>query len=570
MPRGVPTPSSPPTAAAVAVVAASILYLAFIGAVSRRAGVIYEEIVPYVLMSLDIRDVGAPSPPVGLPPRLVGSPWLPRLAFEPVDGIRLPLLNQLYMTDHLSYGGVLIAALGLDPLWAARAWHALFGLPLLWILYDCALLLGCGRRCAVLTILLAATSLQLTTCYAVARFDESLPSFGVVAVLWAALRYGRDGRRRWIWIGVAAAALSVSGKLTAIWSLAALAAAGVVAGWRPPAPRVLALPLLVVLPLFAPMVGFALAGQSAAGRSSWDEVLRRLAFFSDLLTAKVLVGTAGNLLEYLGNWGGVISQLARSDAAHGGNDFGRLFVSAVLLWMTVRALVPGPIPRRRRLETQMLTFLGVIFVLVAMFYREHGDYQFILLVPLHALALAAFLDWVAARFLDSHLPRWAAGVVVCALPLASNLSDQVGARAVLTRPRNAMIALDVQRDSARWLREHSAHRPIVVTFYAVGSYELFTAGTVRPIYAFPMMRAANDRSTVPDYDDLWRGLLSDEHDAARYVVLPLGDNPLESQHFDEATMRASLLRVAAGKREQVFANRDGDPLLEIWRIDGLR
>jgi hypothetical protein len=24
----------------------------------------------------------------------------------------------------------------------------------------------------------------------------------------------------------------------------------------------------------------------------------------------------------------------------------------------------------------------------------------------------------------------------------------------------------------RWLREHSAHRPIVVPFYAVGSYEV--------------------------------------------------------------------------------------------------
>ena len=98
------------------IVVVSILYLTFIGAVSRRAGANYEEIVPYVLMPLDVRDAAAPAPAVGLPPRLVTSPWLPRLAFEPVDGLRLPLLNQLYMTDHLSYGGVLIAALGLDLL----------------------------------------------------------------------------------------------------------------------------------------------------------------------------------------------------------------------------------------------------------------------------------------------------------------------------------------------------------------------------------------------------------------------------------------------------------------------
>jgi hypothetical protein len=552
--------------AAAVVVAASILYVALVSGTIRRAGVNYEEIVPYVLTSFDIRDVVPQAPPGGAPPRLVTSPWLPRLAFEPVEGVRLPLLNQLYMTDHLSYGGVALAALGLDPLWAARGWHALFGLVLLWILYDCAILLGLGRRGAALTIVLAATSLQVIACYTAARFDESLPSFGTVVVLWAALRHGRDGRRRWIWLGIFAAAVAVSGKVTALWSLAALAAAGSLAGWRPPAPRTLVRPLLATLPLFAPMVGFALAGPSAAGYSTWDEVSRRLAFFADLLTADVLIGSAANLIEYLGNWGGIVSEIARGTEARGANDFGRLFVSAVLIWMMARALAPGAVPRRRRLETQMLAFLAVVFALVTMFFREHRDFQFVLLVPFHALAMAAFLEWVATRFLDSRLPRWVAGALVCALPLASNLREQVGVRADLAAAKNAMLDLRVQKESARWLVDHGARRPIVVTFYAVGSYELFTNRAVRPIYMFPMMRASKDGSYVPDFDAIWRSVLGGGPDEFRYVVLPLGENTVEARHFDEATIRASLLRVSTGERLQVFANANGDALLEVWRV----
>jgi len=556
--------------AAAVVVAASILYAALVAGTILRAGVNYEEIVPYILTPLDIRDTPAPSPPVGSPPRFVTSPWLPRLAFEPTHDVRWPLLNQLYMTDHLSYGGVLLAALGLDPLWAARGWHALFGFLMLWTLYDCALLLGLGRRGAALAILLAASSVQVVACYTAARFDESLPSFGTVVILWAALHYARDRRRRWLWISTGAAALAVSGKVTALWSLAALAAAGMLAGWRPPAPRALAAPLLGALPLLAPMVGFALVGGAAAGSSTGDEVLRRLSFLSDLLRADVLLGTAANLVEYLGNWDGVISQITRGAAARGANNFGRLFVVAVLVWLVVRALAPSLAPRRQRLETQMLAFLAVIFVLVAMFFREHNDFQFLLLVPLHALAMAAFLEWVAARFFDSRLPRWAAGAIVCALPLTSNLIALAGVRADFSAPRNPMLALDAQRDSAHWLREQGALDPVVVTFYSVGSYELFSAGAVRPVYAFPMMRAAKDRSQVPDYDSLWRGLLGAGDGSARYVVLPRGENPIEASHFDEEDIRVSLLRVAAAERAHVFTNVEGDPLLEIWRVEGLR
>jgi len=156
--------------AALAVV--SVAYLILIVALAARAGANYEEVVPYVLSRLDIRDQlgsAAPEAEPGAAPRFVASYYLPRLAFEPTEGVRLPLLNQLYMTDHLSYGGVVLGAMGMDRLWAARLWHLAFGLVALWLLYDVAGLLGLGRWGAVLAVAVTATSLQFATCCAIAR-----------------------------------------------------------------------------------------------------------------------------------------------------------------------------------------------------------------------------------------------------------------------------------------------------------------------------------------------------------------------------------------------------------------
>ena len=74
-----------------------------------------------------------------------------------------------------------------------------------------------------------------------------------------------------MWVGVIAAAVAISAKLTPLWPLAGLALAGGLAGWRPPAVRRLALPALAAAPLFAPMVGFAVAGPATG-----HEVGRRL------------------------------------------------------------------------------------------------------------------------------------------------------------------------------------------------------------------------------------------------------------------------------------------------------
>src|SRR5205823_10901293 len=141
----------------------------------------------------------------------------------------------------------------------------------------------------LMAVFLAATGLPLTFMYTWARFDESLPSFGSVAVLAAALRYRRDRSTRWIWLATLSAAVAVSGKLTATWTLAAIAFAGALAGWRPPPLSRLVLPALAGATLLAPMLGFAVTGSATA-----NEVGRRMAFLRDVFSSDVIAGTAAN------------------------------------------------------------------------------------------------------------------------------------------------------------------------------------------------------------------------------------------------------------------------------------
>ena len=543
-----------------ALIAVSVVFLILVVAAAARFGASYEEVVPYVLMPLDIRSGVPTDPDHGTPPRFVVSAELPELAFEPVSGVRLPLLNQPYMTDHLSYGGVALRATSIHPLWAARAWHALFGVVVLWTLCDVALLLGLGARAAFFAAAIAATCLPFTFMYNWARFDESLASAAAVVALWATLQYDRSPRRGWIWVAMAAAALAVTGKLTALWILGGLALAGGLAGWRPPPLRELARPALGVAWLFAPMVGFALTAPATG-----NEVGRRLAFLGDLFTTDVIPGTAANLIAYLGSWGSILSEAMRGDAAHGTNIVGELLVAGALIWLVARTVQPSEQPRRRRREAQMLVVTAFIFALVALFFREHRDYQFALLVPLHTLALAAFLDFIALR-LQRPLGWWAASALVLALPLASNLWEQQRYHRDLTSSRNAMFDLGAQRESAAWLSAHDVYRPIVVTFYAVGTYEIFTGGTVRPIYAYPLMRHSNDRTFLPDLPAVWRGVLAEGGEQETYAVLPLGTNPIEARHFDEPAIRAALFEVADSERVAVFNNPRGEPVLDIWKI----
>src|SRR5262249_55346393 len=149
--------------------------------------------------------------------------------------------------------------------------------------------------------------------------------------------------------------------------------------------------------------------------------------------------------DYLGSWGSILSQAMRGADGHGANIVNGALVMIVLVWLFARALAPGAPLRRHRFETQALGFLAVIFVLVALFYREHRDYQSWLLVPSAALPWGAFLDWWARRWTDAWAPAWLAAVLVGAVPLVAQLRDQRLFLEDLAHTRNAVFDLHAQR-----------------------------------------------------------------------------------------------------------------------------
>src|SRR6185369_13224184 len=136
------------------------------------------------------------------------------------------------------------------------------------------------------------------------------------------------------------AAIAVSAKLTASWPLIGLVVAARLAGWRPPPARTLAVPALATAPLFAPIIAFAISG-----RATGDEIGRRIGFLADLFTSDVIPGAAANLINYLGNWSGILSELIRGAGARPPNVCGLVLVSSTLVWLVVRAVVDGPVPR---------------------------------------------------------------------------------------------------------------------------------------------------------------------------------------------------------------------------------
>jgi hypothetical protein len=562
-------------------------------------GAFYEEVVPYVVDPMDVVTTWAPGPEPALrwadgdgPDRVAETRWvvsdsLPRLALQ-IGARRFAILNQVYMTNHLSFFGLALGQLSGDPLYGARFFHALFGVAAIVLVHDIGASL-LTRRAALLGAALAATSFNLVFMFTWARFDESLPSVASLAVLAALLRFARDGRSRWLYAAAIATGVGVSAKITTLWPLGAMLLAAFVANVRrDTGPRSaartalrslrrsqIAVAAALALPWLVPMIAHA---RFAPGAPTSGEALRRLGFLSDLVTTDVVPRTLANMVDYLGSWSSLAAEIVRGPEAPAPSWAGRALVLATLGYLGWAAFRRGPAgapERRTRVETAMLVFIGAIAALVSMFYREHRDYQFVLLVPLFSLAVAHSLDalmTVVGRALPGRAPSCAACAIVAAAPMGAQLADCARFWRDLGHAKNAMLDQRVQRDSAEYL-ERARIRPITTTFYAVGQYELLTRGRVRPLHASNLFRNDRRKFSRDELLAIWRRLLAIDCRAPRYVLLPLGSNPVEQRHFDEEGIRAALLAdsdtYAEGiTRLESFVGRGGEPLLELYRVEG--
>lgn len=578
---------------AIVLPGALLVFAALSLAGAARFGLNYEESVAYAPCRLDVAAaIDARQEPASIrytdhrenePPgspgsaggaRLVRSETLPRLALEAPFGW-IPLLNQIYMTNHLALLGAVIARV-VDPALGPRVLHAIFGLVSLLLLYDVGRA-WLSERARLFAVALASVSATFTFMFTWARFDESLPSVASLASLAFVLRYQRDGRARWIALAALAAGLGISAKLTTLWPLfAMMLAAAIARGPSLPSARALrhiaaALPLALLG--FVPLIvnGF-LHPESPTG----SEVARRLALIPQIVTTTALPRAFMSLALYLGAWGSMLRGLILGVEGPTIDLAGRLLLApgcglvlATLVFLAIRAFRAGPSPRRARPEMGMLIFLGALLLLVALFYNEHMDYQFVLTVPLFWLGPGAMLDALATSLEARGAgARRAASLVVIPF-LAAGLIEQVRLQSAIDHARNPMVDLHAQRAAAAFLMDRGITRPVDTTFHATAVYEQLSRGEIRPLHVFELFRDRNlSRARL---SRAWAHILAVMEREPMYVLLPLGENPVESRHFDEPAIREALLEEAArghGGAELVtsFTNRAGDPLIELYKV----
>src|SRR5262249_34710328 len=151
----------------------------------------------------------------------------------------------------------------------------------------------------------------------------------------------------------------------------ALLLATAIAGWRPAiSPRRLAGPAMLSACFLIPMVAFSLFAPHGAGGS---EVIRRLSMLQALLSWEPWSRWSINLVEYLGSWGSLLATIVAGPGFAQTDLAGCALVMATIVFLAVRAWLPGRGPRRGRLETGMLVVVASVWLLVTMFYREHAD-----------------------------------------------------------------------------------------------------------------------------------------------------------------------------------------------------
>ncbi|MEI8257089.1 MAG: glycosyltransferase family 39 protein, partial [Deltaproteobacteria bacterium] len=543
-------------------------------------GVFYEEVVSFTdvpqeivsrvaheggLMRVEYADGRERDPSVVAPatPLLVPASMLPHLSVR-YRGHQYPLLDQIYMTNHVAY--LSWCARWISPVWGVRTVHALFGVIGLVLLFVLGRSLF-DSETARTAVVLAPLGLNYTFMFTWARYDESIASVGTLAVLVAVDRYRREGKERFLAVALFLAALTVSGKITALWTLGAAGLAAIVAGKLPrPKLRGSAVGLLTGAVCFLPLILDETRMPGGTNRES----ARRLAMLHDVFTTDVLWQTALNMAQYLGDWGTILARVLRGPEGGGRVPFRGFIVAACYLHLAWCALAPGESRRRARSETALLIASAVVFVLVGMFYREHRDYQFVLLVPFASLVVARSLVALAARFgVSSPRVRCAAQAAMVVAWAALGIREHMLFWNDLANGQNAMLSLAAQRRSAEFLQRRGIVRPVTVTFYAVGQYEFLTDGAVRPLHAFNLFRD-------PRMDDAhlasgWRDALAIDGGETHHVLLPLGRNVVEERHFSEGSMRRVLLEQVApslggSTLVATFANERGAPVLALYRV----
>jgi hypothetical protein len=536
--------------------------VASVGTATR--GIIAEEVAPYLRRHTLVLDGEPCAPPRPAPPYEPGAPAGPRLfstSSWPIvayDGeTRMwPVLIRAYQSAIAGYVGM-----ALGPLLGG----GIAGVRRSTILLGCLIVLftaSFARRTSGAHAALWATALLATSFGMIASsrtgYGFELGSreamMGALAVL---SPRAPPGRVRASLAGLLAAVAIASRATIAVAVVPAL----VVVLWKSErrsgvAARALALGTTLLVPAVALFVIVHLAplrsGTGPLASFVPEALLRHLA----LVPGLVLVH-----LAWLGDSTSIWAPLYAGQKSLGAGLWPAAALAAVVV---IFAIVRAARRTAGEGEAMLLAAGATTMAAAALLYRNANQFQLALpLEPLFALAGAEQI--VAAGKLAWSRSSWLVG----GLAVVARVQGAARGMVLDAHADNPMLSGAAQRAASERLAELGARGPEVVTttYNHAGVVEAWTDEAVRPIHAWRLFVAADERRMR----SAWRQLIATYH--PRYVLLTEGSNLVESGETDVAAIERTLDEVAASAgltpTRSTYATEGGAPGWAIVTLDGV-
>ncbi len=390
--------------------------------------------------------------------------------------------------------------------------------------------------------------------------NATLPA--TFAALWLTLRWLRTGSPRALWAAAFAAGLALYAKLLAVWVIGPLAL--LVAGWWlwrrwgkgvTISPTVIPHPQ-VTLPL---LLGAAVAGTIP--------LLPFLLF--NLQTGGTLASVGGNLGQsYYGVDNSAILanlpvRLGQIGTVLRGDQFwylGGLHANGLAPWLAGVALLVGLLSRagrRELLPPLLLVALAVsasLFTVSDLFVTHYALLQ-PLLVGLVGIALAHLYEQTRSW----RGPVLLLPVALLVLWLGGDLSASLAYHQDLTRSGGLADHSDATYHLAYHLRYNGLGAPIALDWGLDAPIRYLSEGTVTPIELF-----GYDSLVAPDSDFAERLAPFLDNPDNVYLLHAPGQEIFAGRR--EAFFAQARQRGREATLEATFAQRDGQALVELWRL----
>jgi hypothetical protein len=374
-------------------------------------------------------------------------------------------------------------------------------------------------------------------------------------MVWQGLRWLRTGSRGALILAAFAAGLALYAKLLAVWVAGpfALWAAGWWAAQRiqgkPDAPSLsVGTAFLAALAFVVPLLPLALFNMQSGGTLS--SVLQN--------AGRSYYGVDN--LAVIDNLGVRLSQLVQTLRGDQFWYLGGSYANAAAPWLAAAAIATGVLlAPRRTLPPAVLLAAGVllsVFTISDLFVTHYA-----LLQPLAIAAVAVALDvtWHAALPLVRRDRAWRSAVVLAvALWVAFDLSATLRYHGALSRSGGLGDHSDASYHLAYFLRYNGMGAPLALDWGIDAPVRYLSQGAVTPIEVFGYASlewpdadfAARLGQFLPNADNV-------------YLLRAPGHSVFAGRR--ETFLAEAEARGLSVRRIEQFAQRDGEPLFEVWR-----